>query len=67
MTQSLYEAATDSICSMLIVCEDVQAYYPLATILKAQVETLRDQFQAAVQTEDSDRWVWPATEVKPFL
>ena len=51
----LYDAATDCICSMLYVCEDVQAYFPLANVLKSNVEQLRPQFQAAVQTEDQDR------------
>ena len=52
----LYEAATDSICSMLYVCEDVAAYFPLATALKSHVGSLIPLFRAAIQIEDSDRW-----------
>ena len=51
----LYEAATDCICSALYTCEDAPEYYPLAVALQVQVKNLLPVFQAAVQSEDSNR------------
>lgn len=55
MPQKLYEAASDSICSALYVCEDSPSYYTLAQVLQAEVQKLQPVFQAAILSEDASR------------
>lgn len=55
MPQKLYEAASDSICSALYVCEDSPSHYTLAQVLQAEVQKLQPVFQAAVLSEDVGR------------
>ena len=55
VSEKLYRAATDCICAMLYVCEDLTKYFALGQVLKNRVIALLPVFQAAVQCEDSDR------------
>ncbi len=53
--ERLYEALTDSLCSLLFMCEDVDKYPSLSLELKRHVMELLPVYQAAVASEDLDR------------
>lgn len=55
MSEKLYNAATEAICSALTVCEDTDSYQPLAHILVTEVKKLAPVFEASVVSEDLDR------------
>ena len=57
VSEKLYNAATEAICSALTVCEDTDGYQPLAHILVAEVKKLAPVFQASILSEDIDRLV----------
>lgn len=57
VSEKLYNAATEAICSALTVCEDTDGYQPLAHILVAEVKKLGPVFQASILSEDTDRLV----------
>ena len=57
VSEKLYNAATEAICSALTVCEDTDGYQPLANILVTEVKKLAPVFQASILSEDIDRSV----------
>ena len=66
VSEKLYNAATEAICSALTVCEDTDGYQPLAHILVAEVKKLAPVFQASILSEDVDRLV-PLHDCQQFL
>ena len=57
VSEKLYNAATEAICSALTVCEDTDNYSSLAHILVTEVKKLAPVFQASILSEDLDRLV----------
>jgi len=57
VSEKLYNAATEAICSALMVCEDTDGYLQLAHVLVSEVKNLAPVFQACIQSEDGDRYV----------
>lgn len=57
VSEKLYNAATEAICSALTVCEDTDNYLPLAHILVTEVKKLAPVFEASILSEDLDRLV----------
>ncbi|XP_064397245.1 transportin-3-like [Halichondria panicea] len=55
VNERLYDAITDTLCSLLYMCEDVDKYPQLSLELKMRVLALLPVYQAAVTSEDQDR------------
>ncbi len=55
VNERLYDAITDTLCSLLYMCEDVDKYPRLSLELKMRVLALLPVYQAAVGSEDQDR------------
>jgi len=55
VSEKLYNAATEAICSALLVCEDTDGYLQLANVLVSEVKSLAPVFQACIQCDDADR------------
>ena len=55
VSEKLYEAAADCVCSALYICEDLTKFGPLATTLQHHVHQLVPIYIASIETEDTDR------------
>ncbi len=55
VNERLYDAITDTLCSLLYMCEDTDKYPRLSLELKMRVLALLPVYQAAVGSEDQDR------------